>query len=161
MKKKIDIESIQTFKRFVASEEEDLARAIASKSRKKSESGLKKADKEIRGAQEAKERYFAKLAKYEAEADEAKALIANGGEIVFVYGFTDDYGCLDRDVSRKVYGTLEEATKAYEEFKAKHHGWGKAWIEVRKVGEADRIEKLKTEIAKLKKELNELLEGDY
>jgi uncharacterized small protein (DUF1192 family) len=98
----------------------------------------------------------AKLAEYEAEAEEAKKLVAAGGEIVLARVWLDDYGRRDSGVNRSVWNSLEEAEEAYREIKEGNGGYIEAWIEVREVGEFERIKSIRAEIEKLEAELKKL-----
>lgn len=154
--KKIELDNINYLRSRVAYSKEELEKAIEAKTRKRSESGLKKADEEIDRIEKWKAREEAELAKYEAEAEEAKKLAAAGGEIVLARLWLDDYGRSDSEVNRSKWDSLEEAEEAYRKIKEGNGGYIKAWIEIREAGEFDRIEKIRAEIAKLEAELKEL-----
>ena len=154
--KKIELDNINYLRSRVAYSDSQLKEAIEAKARKRSESGLKKADEEIARIKKWNAREEAKLAKYEAEAKEAKKLAANGGEIVLAHQWLDEYGCSDGEVNRSKWDSLEEAEEAYRKIKDDNGGYVKAWIEVRKAGEFDRIKEIHAEIAKLEAELEKL-----
>ena len=154
--KKINLDSINYLRSEVAYSEAELKKAIEAKARKRSESGLKKADEEIARAEKWNARNKARLAEYEAEAEEAKKLAAAGGEIVLARVWLDDYGRRDSKVSRSRWDSLEEAEEAYRKIKEGNGGYIEAWIEVREAGEFDRIKRLCAEIEKLEAELKEL-----
>lgn len=152
----IRLDDIYRLKRAVAYSKAQLEKAIEAKARKRSESGLKKADEEIACFEEWNARNEAELAEYEAEAEEAKKLAEAGGEIVLAYVWLDEYGNRDGGVNRSKWDSMEEAEKAYHEIKDGNGGYIKAWIEVREAGEFERIKKLHAEIKKLEAELKEL-----
>ena len=154
--KKIELDNITYQRSEVAYREAELKKAIEAKARKRSESGLKKADEEIARIEKWKAREEAELAKYEAEAEEAKKLAKAGGEIVLARVWLDDYGRRDSKINRSVWSSLEEAEEAYRKIKEGNGGYLSAWIEVRKAGEFERIKKLRAEIERLKAELKEL-----
>lgn len=154
--KKIELDNINYLRSEVAYSKEELEKAIEAKARKRSEAGLKKADEEIARIEKWKARDEARLAKYEAEAEEAKKLAEAGGEIVLARVWLDDYGCRDGGVNRSAWNSLEEAEEAYREIKKGNGGYIEAWIEVREAGEFERIKKLRAEIEKLEAELKEL-----
>lgn len=154
--KKIELDKIDYLRSRVAFSKEELEKAIEAKARKRSESGLKKADEEIARIEKWKAREEAELAKYEAEAEEAKKLAAAGREIVLAHDWLDDYGRRDDKVNRSMYNSLEEAEEAYRKIKKGNCGYIEAWIEVREAGEFERIKKIRAEIAKLEAELKEL-----
>ena len=154
--KKINLDSINYLRSEVAYSRAELEKAIEAKARKRSESGLKKADEEIARIEKWNARNKARLAEYEAEAEEAKKLAAAGGEIVLARVWLDDYGRRDSEVNRSRWNSLEEAEEAYREIKEGNGGYIEAWIEVREAGEFDRIKKLRAEIEKLEAELKEL-----
>lgn len=154
--KKIELDKINYLRSRVAYSKEELEKTIEAKARKRSESGLKKADEEIARIEKWEAREEAELAKYEAEAEEAKKLVEAGGEIVLARVWLDDYGRRDSEVDRSVWHSLEEAEEVYREIKKGNGGYIEAWIEVREAGEFDRIKKLRAEIAKLEAELKEL-----
>ena len=154
--KKIELDKINYLRSRVAFSKEELEKAIEAKARKRSESGLKKADEEITRIEKWKAREEAELAKYEAEAEEAKKLAAAGGEIVLARVWLDDYGRTDSEVDRSLWNSLGEAEEVYREIKEGNGGYIKAWIEVREAGEFERIKKLHAEIEKLKAELKRL-----
>ena len=154
--KKIELDKINYLRSEVAYSRAELEKAIAAKARKRSESGLKKADEEIARIEKWKARDEAKLAEYVAEAEEAKKLAAAGGEIVLARVWLDDYGRRDSEVNRSVWNSLREAEEAYHKIKKGNGGYIEAWIEVREAGEFDRIKKLHAEIEKLKAELKKL-----
>ena len=154
--KKIELDNINYQRSEVAYREAELEKAIEAKARRRSESGLKKSDEEIARIKEWKAREEAELAKYEAEAEEAKKLAEAGGEIVLARVWLDDYGRRDGKVNRSVWSSLEEAEEAYRKIKEGNGGYISAWIEVREAGEFERIKKLRAEIERLKAELKEL-----
>lgn len=154
--KKIELDNINYLRSEVAYNEAELKKAIEAKARKRSESGLKKADEEIARIERWKARDEAKLATYEAEAEEAKKLAAAGGEIVLARVWLDDYGQTDSKVNRSKWDSLEEAEEAYHKIKDDNGGYIEAWIEVREVGEFKRIKKINAEIEKLEAELKKL-----
>ena len=154
--KKIELDNINYQRSEVAFSKEELEKAIEAKARKRSESGLKKADAEIARIENWKAREEAKLAEYEAEANEAKKLAAAGGEIVLARVWLDDYGRTDSKINRSVWNSMEEAEEAYREIKEGNGGYVKAWIEVREAGEFERIKKIRAEIEKLEAELKKL-----
>ena len=154
--KKIELDRINYLRSEVAYSKKELEKAIEAKARKRSESGLKKADEEIARIEKWNARNEAKLAEYEAEAEEAKKLAAAGGEIVLARVWLDDYGRTDSEVNRSRWDLMEEAEEAYRKIKDGNGGYIKAWIEVREAGEFDRIKKLHAEIEKLKAELKKL-----
>ena len=154
--KKINLDSINYLRSEVAYSRAELEKAIEAKARKRSESGLKKADEEIARIEKWNARNKARLAEYEAEAEEAKKLAAAGGEIVLARVWLDDYGRRDSEVNRSRWNSLKEAEEAYREIKEGNGGYIEAWIEVREAGEFDRIKKLRAEIEKLEAELKEL-----
>ena len=158
--KKIELDNINYLRSRVAFSKEELEKAIEAKARKCSESGLKKADEEIARIEKWKAREEAELVKYEAEAEEAKKLVAAGSEIVLAWVWLDEYGYQDGKVNRSVWYSLEEAKEAYRKIKDGNTGYVKAWIEVREAGEFERIKKLHAEIEKLKAELKELSGDD-
>jgi hypothetical protein len=154
--KKIELDNINYLRSEVAYSEAELKKAIEAKARKRSEAGLKKADEEIARAEKWNARNEARLAEYEAEAEEAKKLAAAGGEIVLARVWLDDYGRTDSEVNRSRWDSLEEAEEAYRKIKDGNGGYVKAWIEVREAGEFDRIKAIKEKIAALEAELKEL-----
>lgn len=154
--KKIELDNINYLRSEVAYNEAELKKAIEAKARKRSESGLKKADEEIARIEKWKARNEARLATYEAEAEEAKKLAAAGGEIVLARVWLDDYGQTDSKVNRSKWNSLEEAEEAYHKIKDGNGGYIEAWIEVREVGEFERIKKINAEIKKLEAELKKL-----
>lgn len=154
--KKIELDKINYLRSEVAYSEAELKKAIEAKARKRSKSGLKKADEEIARIEKWNARNEARLAEYEAEAEEAKKLAAAGGEIVLARVWLDDYGRRDSEVNRSRWNSLEEAEEAYREIKEGNGGYIEAWIEVREAGEFDRIKRLRAEIEKLEAELKEL-----
>ena len=154
--KKIELDNINYLRSEVAYSKEELAKAIEAKARKRSESGLKKADEEIARIEKWNARDEARLAKYEAEAEEAKKLAAAGGEIVLARVWLDDYGRRDSEVDRSVWNSLEEAEEVYREIKKGNGGYIEAWIEVREAGEFERIKDIRARIARLEAELKEL-----
>ena len=154
--KKIELDKINYLRSEVAYSKAELKKAIEAKARKRSESGLKKADEEIARVEKWNARNEARLVEYEAEAEEAKKLVAAGGEIVLARVWLDDYGRTDSEVNRSRWDSLEEAEEAYRKIKDGNGGYVKAWIEVREAGEFDRIKRLHAEIEKLKAELKEL-----
>ena len=154
--KKIELDKINYLRSEVAYSKKELEKAIEAKARKRSESGLKKADEEIARIEKWNARNEARLAEYEAEAEEAKKLAVAGGEIVLAYVWLDDYGRTDSEVNRSRWDSLEEAEEAYRKIKDGNGGYVKAWIEVREAGEFERIKKLHAEIEKLKAELKRL-----
>jgi len=154
--KKIELDNINYLRSEVAYNEAELKKAIEAKARKRSESGLKKADEEIARIEKWKAREEAKLAPYEAEAEEAKKLAAAGGEIVLAYVWLDDYGRTDSGINRSKWDSLEEAEEEYHKIKHGNGSYIKAWIEVRETGEFERIKKLHAKIEELKAELKEL-----
>jgi len=154
--KKIELDNINYFRSEVAYSKVELEKAIEAKARKRSESGLKKADEEIARIEKWKAREEARLAEYEAEAEEAKKLAAAGGEIVLARVWLDDYGRTDSEINRSKWNSLEEAEEAYREIKEGNGGYVKAWIEVREAGEFERIKKIRAEIEKLEAELKKL-----
>ncbi len=154
--KKINLDSINYLRSEVAYSKAELEKAIEAKARKRSESGLKKADEEIARIEKWNARNEARLAEYEAEAEEAKKLAAAGGEIVLARVWLDDYGRRDSEVNRSRWNSLEEVEEAYREIKEGNGGYIEAWIEVREAGEFDRIKRLRAEIEKLEAELKEL-----
>ena len=154
--KKIELDKINYLRSEVAYSKAELKKAIEAKARKRSESGLKKADEEIARIEKWNARNEARLAESEAEAEEAKKLAAAGGEIVLARVWLDDYGRRDGEVNRSKWDSLEEAEEAYRKIKDGNGGYIKAWIEVREAGEFERIKKLHAEIEKLKAELKKL-----
>lgn len=154
--KKIELSKIDYLNSRVAFSKEELEKAIEAKARKRSESGLKKADEEIDRIEKWKAREEAELAKYEAEAEEAKKLVAAGGEIVLARVWLDDYGRRDSEVDRSLWNSLEEAEEVYREIKKGNGGYIEMWIEVRKAGEFERIKDIRARIARLEAELKEL-----
>lgn len=154
--KKINLDSINYLRSRVAFSKEELEKAIEAKARKRSESGLKKGDEEIARIEKWKAREEAELAKYEAEAEEAKKLAAAGGEIVLARVWLDDYGRRDSEVDRSMWHSLEEAEEVYNEIKKGNGGYIEAWIEVREAGEFERIKDIRARIARLEAELKEL-----
>lgn len=154
--KKIELDKINYLRSRVAFSKEELEKAIEAKARKRSESGLKKADEEIARIEKWEAREEAELAKYEAEAEEAKKLVAAGGEIVLARAWLDDYGRRDSDVDRSLWNSLEEAEEVYREIKKGNCGYIEAWIEVRETGEFERIKNIRAEIEKLEAELKKL-----
>lgn len=154
--KKIELDKINYLRSRVAFSKEELEKAIEAKARKRSESGLKKADEEIARIKKWNAREEAELAKYEAEAEEAKKLVEAGGEIVLARVWLDDYGCRDSGVNRSVWHSLEEAEEVYREIKKGNGGYIEAWIEVREAGEFERIKDIRARIARLEAELKEL-----
>lgn len=154
--KKIELDNINYFRSEVAYSKKELEKAIEAKARKRSESGLKKADEEIARIKKWVAREEARLAEYEDEAEEAKKLAAAGGEIVLARVWLDDYGRTDSEVNRSRWDSLEEAEEAYREIKEGNGGYIKAWIEVREAGEFERIKKIRAEIEKLEAELKKL-----
>ena len=115
--KKIELDNINYLRSSIAYSKEELEKAIEAKARKRSESGLKKADEEIDRIEKWKARDEAELAKYEAEAEEAKKLAAAGWEIGLAHEWLDDYGRRDGRINRSMYNSLEEAEEAYREIK--------------------------------------------
>lgn len=154
--KKINLDSINYLRSRVAFSKEELEKAIEAKARKRSESGLKKADEEIARIEKWKAREEAELVKYEAEAEEAKKLAAAGGEIMLARVWLDDYGRRDSEVDRSMWHSLEEAEEVYREIKKGNGGYIEAWIEVREAGEFERIKDIRARIARLEAELKEL-----
>lgn len=154
--KKINLDKINYLRSRVAFSKEELEKAIEAKARKRSESGLKKADEEIARIEKWEAREEAELAKYEAEAEEAKKLVAAGGEIVLARAWLDDYGRRDSEVDRSLWNSLEEAEEVYREIKKGNGGYIEMWIEVREAGEFERIKNIRAEIEKLKAELKKL-----
>lgn len=154
--KKIELDKINYLRSRVAFSKEELEKAIEAKARKRSESGLKKADEEIARIEKWEAREEAELAKYEAEAEEAKKLAKAGGEIVLARVWLDDYGRRDSEVDRSVWHSLEEAEEVYREIKKGNGGYIEAWIEIREAGEFERIKRIRAEIAKLEAELKKL-----
>lgn len=154
--KKINLDKINYLRSEVAYDKTALEEAIEAKARKRSESGLKKADEEIARIKRWNARNKEELAKYEAEAEEAKKLAKAGGDIVLARVWLDDYGTREGEVNRSAYNSLEEAEEAYYKIKEGNGGYISAWIEVRKAGEFERIKKLRAEIEKLMAELKEL-----
>ena len=154
--KKIELDKINYLRSEVAYGEGVLKKAIEAKTRKHSESEQKKADKEIACIERWKANDEARLAKYEAEAEEAKKLAAAGWEIVLARVWLDEYGCRDGGVNRSVWNSLEEAEEVYYKIKDDNGSYITAWIEVREPGEFERIKKLQAEIEKLEAELREL-----
>ena len=154
--KKINLDEIASYSRRVNHYDELLKNEIAAKGRKKSENSLKKADVEIAYLREAKADNVKRLAVLMAEAEEAKKMAADGGEIVLAYKWLDDYGRDDSEVERSLWNSVEEAEAVYKEMKDGNGGYIKAWIEVRNAGEFDRIKAIKAELEKLKAELEEL-----
>lgn len=158
--KKIELDKINYQRSRVAYSKEELEKAIEAKARKRSESGLKKADEEIARIEKWKARDEARLAKYEAEAEEAKKLAEAGGEIVLARVWLDDYGRRDSEVDRSLWNSLEEAEEVYREIKKGNGGYIEMWIEVRKAGEFERIKDIRARIARLEAELKELSGDD-
>ena len=158
--KKIELDRINYMRSEVAYSRAELEKAIVAKARKRSESGLKKADEEIARIEKWKARDEAKLAEYVAEAEEAKKLAAAGGEIVLARVWLDDYGRRDSEVNRSVWNSLREAEEAYNEIKKGNGGYIEAWIEVREAGEFERIKNIRAEIEKLEAELKKLSGDD-
>ena len=158
--KKINLDSINYLRSRVAFSKEELEEAIEVKARAHSEPELKKADEEITRIEEWKARIEAKLAKYETEAEEAKKLAEAGWEIILAYVWLDDYGCRDSKVDRSMWHSVEEAEKAYHKIKKGNGNYIEAWIEVREIGEFERIENIYTRIEMLKAELKELCGDD-
>ena len=155
--KKINLDKINYLRSEVAYSKAELEKAIEAKARKRSESGLKKADEEIARIEKWNARNEAELAKYEAEAEEAKKLVTAGGEIVLACAWRDDYGRRDSEVYRSAWNSLEEAVgEGYRKIKDGNGSYVEAWIEVREAGEFERIKKIRAEIEKLKAELKEL-----
>ena len=154
--KKINLDKINYLRSRVAFSKEELEKAIEAKARKRSESGLKKADEEIARIEKWEAREEAELAKYEAEAEEAKKLVAAGGEIGLARAWLDDYGRRDSEVDRSLWNSLEEAEEVYREIKKGNGGYIEMWIEVREAGEFERIKNIRAEIEKLKAELKKL-----
>lgn len=154
--KKIELDKINYLRSRVDFSKEELGKAIKAKARKRSESGLKKADEEIARIEKWEAREEAELAKYEAEAEEAKKLVEAGGEIVLARVWLDDYGRRDSEVDRSVWHSLEEAEEVYREIKKGNGGYIEAWIEVREAGEFERIKDIRARIARLEAELKEL-----
>lgn len=154
--KKIELDKINYLRSRVAFSKEELEKAIETKARKRSESGLKKADEEIARIEKWKAREEAELAKYEAEAEEAKKLAAADGEIVLARVWLDDYGRRDSKVDRSMWHSLEEAEEMYREIKKGNGGYIEMWIEVREAGEFERIKDIRARIARLEAELKEL-----
>lgn len=154
--KKIELDKINRLRSEVAYGEAELKKAFEAKARKHSESGLKKADEEIARLEKWNDRDKARLAEYEAEAEEAKKLAATGGEIVLARVWLDEYGCRDGGVNRSVWDSLEEAEEVYHKIKDDNGSYIEAWIEVRKPGEFERIKTLRAEIERLEAELKEL-----
>ena len=154
--KKINIDEINYLKRSVARDEAGLKNAIEAKARKKSERAIKNAEADIafyeREAKGANEELAALL----AEAEEAKKLAAEGGEIVVAFVWLDDYGRIDSEVERSLWNSLEEAEEYYNKIKDGNGGYINAWIEVRNAGEFNRIKAIKAELERLKAELKEL-----
>lgn len=154
--KKIELDKINYLRSEVAYDEAELKKAFEAKARKRSESGLKKADEEIVRLEKMKAYDEARLAEYEAEAEEAKKLAAAGGEIVLARVWLDEYGCREGGVNRSVWDSLEEAEEVYHKIKDDNGSYIEAWIEVRGAGEFERIKKLRAEIERLETELKEL-----
>lgn len=154
--KKINLDKINYLRSEVAYSRAELEKAIEAKARKRSESGLKKADEEIARIEKWNAREEAELAKYEAEAEEAKKLAAAGGEIVLARVWLDDYGRRDSEVDRSMWHSLEEAEEVYHKIKDDNGSYIEAWIEVRKPGEFERIKDIRARIARLEAELKEL-----
>ena len=154
--KKIELDKINYMRSEVAYSRAELEKAIEAKARKRSESGLKKADEEIARIEKWKARDEAKLAEYVAEAEEAKKLVAAGGEIVLARVWLDDYGRRDGGVNRSMWNSLREGEDAYHEIKKGNGGYIEAWIEVREAGEFERIKSIRAEIEKLEAELKKL-----
>lgn len=154
--KKIELDTINYLRSKMADIKTEMERALEAKARKRSESGLKKADEEIASVRRWAACIEAELAMYEAGAEEAKKLVETGGEIVLARAWLDDYGTREGRVNRSRYNSLEEAEKAYYEIKKGNGSYISAWIEAREAGEFERIEKLRAEIEKLKTELKEL-----
>lgn len=154
--KKINLDEIAAYNRRVNHYDELLKNEIAARGRKKSENSLKKADAEIAYLREAKADNAKRLAVLVAEAEEAKKMAADGGEIVLARVWLDDYGREDSEVNRSLWKSLEEAEAVYSEAKAGNGGYIKAWIEVRAAGEYERIKAIKEKIAALEAELKEL-----
>ena len=159
--KKIELDKINHLRSEVAyGDEAVLKKAIEAKARKRSESGRKKADEEIARIEKWKANDEARLAKYEAEAEEAKKLAEAGGEIVLAYVWLDEYGCRDGKVNRSIWDSLEEAEEVYYKIKDDNGSYITAWIEVCEPGEFERIKKLRAEIERLEAELKELSGDD-
>jgi uncharacterized small protein (DUF1192 family) len=154
--KKIELDNINCLRSEVARSEAELKKAIEAKARKHSESELKKADEEIARIEKWKALEEARLAKYEAEAEEAEKLAEAGGEIVLAYVWLDEYGFQDGKVNRSIWDSLGEAEEVYYKIKNDNGSYIAAWIEVRGAGEFERIKKLRAEIEKLEAELKEL-----
>lgn len=154
--KKINLDEMAAYNRRVNHYDELLKNEIAARGRKKSENSLKKADVEIAYLREAKADNAKRLAVLVAEAEEAKKMAADGGEIVLAYKWLDDYGRDDSEVERSLWNSVEEAEAVYKEMKDGNGGYIKAWIEVRNAGEFDRIKAIKAELERLKAELKEL-----
>lgn len=154
--KKIHLERIGDLRSDVARKEAELKKAFEAKSRKRSQVALEEADREIARIKKWKAYDEETLAKYEVEAREAMKLAETGGEIVVAYVWLDDYGRRDSEVQRSVWKSLEEAEEYYYKIKKGNGGYIGAWIEVREVGEFERIKKLRAEKARIEAELKEL-----
>ena len=158
--KKIELDNINYFRSKVVYGKAELEKAIKAKSRKHSENAIKKAEEEIVRLEQWHTDNETELAKYEAEAEEAKKLIAVGGEIVLACAWLDDYGRRESGVNRSRYDSLEEAEEAYRKIKDDNGGYVEMWIEVDEVGRLKRIKALQAEIEKLQAELKGLSGDD-
>lgn len=105
--------------------------------------------------------YRNELPALEAEAEEARALARQDGmEVVFAFYWTDERGFKEGKTVRRVYATIDEAMDAYNAQKKGNGSYVQGWLEVRKAGEFQRMEKIKNELAKLTKELKALTGED-
>lgn len=154
--KKINLDEINCLKRSATRDEAFLKNAIEAKARKKSEQAIKEVETSIAFYEHEVKKANEKLAALVAEAEEAKKLAAEGGEVVVAFVWLDDYGRIDSEVERSLWNSLEEAEEYYNKIKDGNGGYINAWIEIRNAGEFDRIKAIKAEIARLEAELKEI-----
>ena len=152
--KKIEIDNIYYLRGEMARAEAELKKAIEAKGRKRSESGLKKANERIAELEawiaEDKERF----ANYEAEIEEGKKLVASGEyEVVLARVPLGEDWRRDGEVERYLWNSVEEAEVFFNGYNKNEF---RSWLEIRKVGEFKRIEELKAEMKRIEAELEEL-----
>lgn len=157
--KKINLEEINMVNRDKEWLERRIKEAEQGKARKRSENGIKKAEKEINDLLEYKAKDEKKLNLLEEEAKEAEKLIEQGYEIILVKKWLDEYGRLEGGVIREKAKNLDEAKETYTKLKKENGGYISITIEVREQGTQEKIEKLQKEIEEKQKELANLLKG--
>ena len=141
--KKIEIDNIYYLRREMARAEAELKKAIEAKGRKRSESGLKKANERI-----------AELEAWIAEDKERKKLVASGEyEVVLARVPLGEDWRRDGEVERYLWNSVEEAEVFFNGYNKNEF---RSWLEIRKVGEFKRIEELKAEMKRIEAELEEL-----